>query len=503
MVFASQAFIAFLVVVIGVYWALGRRHATAGKSWLILASLFFYGYWSPVYLLLLLGSIGGNFLVVQALLRSPDAARRRVLLALGITANLLLIAYYKYFAFLVESWNLFSPVDARVPEILLPIGISFFTFQQIGLLVDTARGTVARLTLTDHVFFNAFFPHLIAGPIVSQAEMLPQLAARTRWLLSDRELATGLALFSLGLFKKTVLIDPFARHVDAIYTVAARGEPLSLIDGWMAGMGYGFQIYFDFSGYSDMAIGLACMFGVAFPLNFFSPYKATSIRQFWRRWHVTLSRFLQKLLYIPFGGNRHGLARTILALVATMGIGGLWHGAGWNFVIWGLLHGVFLSINHVWLQVSAGRWPAWRAFLADSALARAVLHAACVVLTFAAVSFTWVFFRAPDIGTALRLAEAMLGFGAGTGMHWVTEDMWPRLLPYFLIVWALPNSMELFRRSGTIIHIDDYPSGVRASRLAGRFGFRVVPAWSVASAGIFLVAWFMLSNLSPFIYFQF
>ena len=503
MVFASQAFLAFLAVVLGVFWALSKRYPQAGKAWLIAASLFFYGYWAPAYLLLLLVSIVVNFAVVRGLLATPDAGRRSLLLAGGIALNIGLIAYYKYFAFLVDSLNVVAALDLRVPEIILPIGISFFTFQQIGLLMDTWEGRVASLKFQDHVFFIAFFPQLIAGPIVSQDELLPQLAVMRRWVLEPGKVAAGAALFAVGLFKKTVLIDPFARHVDAIYNVAARGDPLGFLDGWAAGVGYGFQIYFDFSGYSDMAIGLAFMFGFSLPLNFISPYKAASIRVFWRRWHVTLSRFLQKLLYIPMGGNRHGMARTVAALIGTMAIGGLWHGAGWNFVIWGLLHGAFLSVNHVWIRIVLRR-AAWfvdrvRASPAMSRLA----HAAGVVLTFGAVSFAWVYFRAPDVHTASRLALAMLGLSGHSGVHWVTESMGPKLLPYFLSVWLLPNSMQLFGRSGAILHIDDSAGAAAASPLERRFSFRLSRAWAVGSALIFLSGWFMMSNLSPFIYFQF
>ncbi len=503
MVFASQAFLAFLAVVLGVYWALSKRYQQAGKAWIIAASLFFYGYWAPVYVLLLAMSMVVNFALVRAILATTDDGRRSLLLTTGVVLNIGLIAYFKYFAFLVESLNLVAALDVRVPEIILPIGISFLTFQQIGLLVDARQGRVPGLRFWDHLFLISFFPHLIAGPILSQHELLPQLAAIRRWILEPGKLAVGAALFAVGLFKKTVLIDPFARHVDAIYNVAARGDPLGFLDGWAAGVGYGFQIYFDFSGYSDMAIGLAFMFGITLPLNFFSPYKAASIRVFWRRWHVTLSRFLQKLLYIPMGGNRHGMARTIAALIGTMAIGGLWHGAGWNFVIWGLLHGAFLSVNHVWIHLVLRR-AAWfvdrvRASPAMSLLA----HAAGVLLTFAAVSFAWVYFRAPDVHTASRLALAMLGLSGESGVHWVTASMGPKLLPYFLIVWLLPNSMQLFRRTGAILHVEDYVVAGDESPLERRFSFRLSRAWAVGSALIFLSGWFMMSNLSPFIYFQF
>jgi len=503
MVFASQAFLAFLAVVLGVYWLLGQRHERAGKAWLIAASLFFYGYWVPAYLLLLAASILGNFAVVRTLLASGDVRLRALLVTLGIALNVGLIAYYKYFAFLVESLNFVAATDLPVPEIVLPIGISFFTFQQIGLLVDTWKGRVAELRFVDHVFFIAFFPQLIAGPIVSQHEMLPQLATIRRWIPDPRKVAAGAALFSVGLFKKTVLIDPFVPHIDAIYAAAARGDPIGTLDGWAAGVGYGFQVYFDFSGYSDMAIGLAFMFGICLPLNFFSPYKAASIRMFWRRWHVTLSRFLRNLLFIPMGGSRHGLARTIAALLGTMGLGGLWHGAGWNFVIWGLLHGAYLAVNHAWIRFALPRTGRLAARVRAAPVLSRLARAGCVLLTFSAVSFAWVFFRAPDFDTALRLAGAMLGLSGQPGAVQVAAGMLPMLLPYLLVVWCLPNTMQLFGRSGAILHVEDYMVAREPLPFGRRFSFRLSRGWAVGSALVFLSAWFAMSNLSPFIYYQF
>jgi len=503
MVFASQAFLAFLAVVLGVYWLLGLRHERAGKAWIIVASLFFYGYWVPVYLLLLAGSILANFTVARTLIASRNARLRAIVVTIGIAFNIGLIAYYKYFAFLIESLNVVAATDLAVPEIVLPIGISFFLFQQTGMLVDAWKGRLTNLPFWDHVFLVTFFPHLIAGPIVAQHEMLPQLAAARRWLLHPGRLAIGAALFSIGLFKKTVLIDPFAPHIDAIYAAAARGDPIGMLDGWAAGVGYGFQVYFDFSGYSDMALGLAFMFGIRLPLNFFSPYKSASIREFWRRWHVTLSRFLRDLLFIPLGGSRHGLARTIAALLVTMGLGGLWHGAGWKFVVWGLLHGAYLSINHLWNKLVRPRLGrSLEAVRASPGLSR-MAHAASVLLTFGAVSFAWVFFRAPDFDTALRLAGAILGQSGQPAADPVGSGILPMLLPYFLIVWCLPNTMQLFGRSGAILHVEDYVTARHPSTLERRFSFRLSRAWAIGSAFIFLSAWFAMSNLSPFIYYQF
>lgn len=503
MVFASQAFLAFLAVVLFVYWLLGRHSGRAGKYWVIAASLFFYGYWAPAYLLLLLGAIAANNVVVRGLLASTDARIRAWLVTVGIVLNIGLIAYYKYFAFLIESLNFVADTTLPVPEILLPIGISFFTFQHIGLLVDTWQGRVDRLPFENHVFLITFFPHLIAGPIVAQQQMLPQLARTRRWAPDPRQVAAGFALFSLGLFKKIVLADPIVRYVDAIYAAAERGAAIGVLEAWAAGVGYGFQVYFDFSGYSDMAIGLAFMFGINLPLNFFSPYKAESIRAFWRRWHVTLSRFLRKLLFIPMGGSRHGLTHTVLALLATMAIGGLWHGAGWNFVVWGLLHGAYLSVNHLWIGLGLPRVAGIAAAVRASSLASRIARALCVLLTFAAVSFAWVFFRAPGMTTAMHLASAMLGFSADPGAAEMAGDFAAMLLGGFLIVWCLPSTMQLFAELGMVLDIEEYGLDREPLPWFRRFSFRLSNAWAVGAALVFLSAWFAMSKLSPFIYYQF
>ncbi len=498
MVFASHTFLAFLAIVLLVYWLVGRSDERLGKPLLIAASFVFYGYWIPAYLLILAVSIGFNHLIARAILsgRWPNAGWW--LTALGVALNLGLIGYYKYAAFVVESLNWSFDTGFDVPDIVLPIGISFFTFQQISLLVDAWRGRVAELRFWDHVLFVSFFPQLIAGPIVRQHDMLPQLAARRDWRLRADCVAIGLALFACGLFKKAVLIDPVVPYLDIVYQAAADGDPVGFVDGWVAGIGYGFQVYFDFSAYSDMAIGLGFLFGIRLPINFFSPYKADSIRAFWRRWHISLSRFLRDYLFIPLGGSRHGLARTAMALLVTMALGGLWHGAGWTFVIWGLLHGSYLAVNHL-----------WRAFAARfvrrprSALLRWPARWLSVAITFLAVSFAWVFFRAPDFDAAWRLASVMFGGGPWHEVAFLTRGIVPMFPIYFLIVWLMPNTMELFQRSGAALHVEDYRDPETRPLRPRWLGFEISTRWAVTTAGVFICAWFALSNLSPFIYFQF
>ena len=502
MVFASHSFLAFLALVLLAYWIVGRSDERLGKPLLIVASFIFYGYWIPAYLLLLIASIVFNFAIVRAVLGNASPGHRRALTALGITLNLALIGVYKYAAFAVESFNWVLNTGFTVPDIVLPIGISFFTFQQISLLVDAYRGRIEQIRFWDHVLFISFFPQLIAGPIVRQHDMLPQLVARRDWRLRADSLAVGIALFSAGLFKKAALIDPVVPYLDIVYRAAAQGDPVGFLDGWVAGIGYGFQVYFDFSAYSDMAIGLGFMFGLHLPINFFSPYKADSIRDFWRRWHISLSRFLRDYLFIPLGGSRHGLARTMLALLVTMGLGGLWHGAGWTFVIWGLLHGAYLSVNHLWRALLSRFAPTLRERVRRWQLLAWLLRLVSVVITFLAVSFAWVFFRSPDLDSAMRLAEAMIGLSGWHEVAVLTRGMVPMFPIYFLIVWTLPNTMEIFQATRAALHVDEYRDD-KVSPLPGWLSFRLTARWAVSSALVFICAWFALSNLSPFIYFQF
>ena len=502
MVFASHSFLACLAIVVFAYWLVGRHDERLGKPLLIVASFVFYGYWIPTYLLLLSASIVFNHVVVRLLLGDIGAGWRRTLTAIGIAANLALIGFYKYAAFVVESLNWSLDTGFDVPDIVLPIGISFFTFQQISLLVDTYRGRVAPFGFWDHTLFISFFPQLIAGPIVRQHDMLPQLRARRDWRLRADYLAIGLGLFAFGLFKKTALIDPVVPYLDLVYRAAADGDALGFIDGWAAGIGYGFQVYFDFSAYSDMAIGLGFMFGLRLPINFFSPYKADSIRSFWRRWHISLSRFLRDYLFIPLGGSRHGLARTVAALTVTMALGGLWHGAGWTFVIWGLLHGAYLSINHLWRALVVARLPGLAGRVAASRVLSLLARWLSTLLTFLAVSFAWVFFRSPDFDSAMRLATAMLGFSGWHEVVLLTRGIVPMFPLYLLIVWLLPNTMEIFQATRAALHVDEYRDPERRP-LARWLRFGLSTRWAATTALVFVCAWFALSNLSPFIYFQF
>ena len=397
MLFHSFPFLlVFLPVTVLVAFALnrmGRRPLVL--SWLVLASLFFYGWWNPYYLPLLLISVVGNYMAGHGIMRlraAERAGQARLLVWFAVAADLASIGYYKYAGFFDGIWQDLGGSGLGFADIVLPLGISFFTFQQIAYVVDCGRGRSEPHSFRDYALFVTFFPQLIAGPIVYHGHILPQFHDRDAFRLKLADVAIGLEIFCLGLIKKTVIADGMASYASPVFAAAAAGEPLTVLEAWGGALAYTFQLYFDFSGYSDMAIGLGCVFGLKLPLNFASPYKARSIVEFWRRWHMTLSAFLRDYLYIPLGGNRHGRLRRYGNLVATMLLGGLWHGAAWTFVFWGLLHGLFLVINHLW-QRTGLRLP--------GPLAWAV--------TFLAVVVGWVFFRAESFDAALHMLAAMAG----------------------------------------------------------------------------------------------
>lgn len=406
MLFNSYEFIYyFLPVTLIVFFALsggGLRRAAAG--WLALASIFFYGYWSPRYVLLLMGSIAANFAagrLIDALRRSGAADRARWALIAAVAANLAVLGYYKYANFFIDSLNTAVGSRLSLGEIVLPIGISFFTFTQIAYLVDTHIGKVRERGFVPYTLFVTFYPHLIAGPVLHHAEMMPQFARDTTYAFRLDNFLIGVGYFAIGLFKKVVLADGIQPFVAPVFE-SDPSYQLTLLEAWGGVLAYTLQLYFDFSGYSDMAIGLSKMLNVDLPFNFDSPYKARNISDFWRRWHMTLSRFLRDYLYIPLGGNRLGSFRRYLNLLTTMLLGGLWHGAGWTFVIWGALHGVYLVVHQLW-QAALERWVPARPS------PPVVAHAASMLLTFLCVVVAWVFFRASSLDSALRVLTAMFG----------------------------------------------------------------------------------------------
>ena len=396
MLFSSFTFLLEFLPATILAFAAARQHSSrAGIIVLVGASLFFYGAWRPILLLLFAGSVATNFLLGLAM---ENPSRRRAVGLFGVALNLSVLGLFKYTNFLFDVLK--ETTGAALPhvDILLPLGISFFTFQQIAYLVDVTRGARIERDIVSYTLFVSFFPHLIAGPLVHHAEMIPQFK-RERSGRSAVLAARGWAIFVAGLFKKVAIADNLAQFVNPVFAHADAGGSVGAQWAWLSILAYTLQIYFDFSGYSDMAIGLALLFGIRLPVNFRSPYKATSIIDFWRRWHITLSRFLRDYLYIPIGGNRLGAQRRYINLMLTMALGGLWHGAGWNFLIWGALHGAFLVVNHLW---RAGERKPSTTFapLASSWL-----------LTFLAVVVGWVFFRAKTLTGAGQMLGGLLGFG--------------------------------------------------------------------------------------------
>ena len=412
MLFNSPEFIfGFVPMTLLGFFLLARRSHALALAWLTLASLVFYGWWNPQWLPLMLASIAFNFAAGREIagrarglgIRGLAFASRRSLLIAAITINLALLVVFKYAAFLLDSAAALSGTSFAWQGFELPLGISFFTFTQIAFLVDVHQRKASDFDPVRYGLFVTYFPHLIAGPILHHKEMMPQFARPDIFRFSADRLADGCVLFILGLFKKVVLADAFGGYASPAFA-AAGTHALTFFESWGAALSYTLQIYFDFSGYCDMAIGLAWMIGVQLPMNFRSPYKAQNIADFWRRWHMTLSRFLRDYLYIPLGGNRKGWARQQTNLMLTMLLGGLWHGAGWTFVIWGGLHGLYLVVFHGWRRgVERHFGSEWPAAL------RTITAPLAWMATFLAVVVAWVFFRATDVHAALSMLRGMAG----------------------------------------------------------------------------------------------
>ncbi len=463
MLFNSYTFIfLYLPVVLLIYFQAAKLGQTYAAAWLAMASLFFYGYWNPAYVGLLMVSIFFNYAFGMWIARARGKAGRvssKQLLIVALVCNLALLGYYKYANFFVNNINTAAGLNLSPGDIILPLGISFFTFTQIAFLVDTWQGKVKEYNFIHYVLFITYFPHLIAGPVLHHSEMMPQFAQRNSYRVNWDNIADGLMLFTVGLCKKIFLADSFAPYAEAVFAGVERGEMPTIYEAWSGALAYTMQIYFDFSGYTDMALGVALMFNIRLPINFNSPYKATSIIEFWRCWHMTLSRFLRDYLYIPLGGNRKGKLRRYTNLMATMVLGGLWHGAGWTYICWGILHGIYLSINHMWQEFipeKSVRWiPTWLKKLTGG------------FITFIAVVVAWVVFNSTDISNAMVMLKAMSGIEAraitfdaviNKQLLLSTDLSGSKLVTLMLIafiwVWALPNSSTVkFIRKNLVLTI--------------------------------------------------
>lgn len=503
MLFNSLPFLfVFLPITFIGFFALGALSTRLAGAWLAAASLFFYGWWNVEFVSLLLASVafnyGSGYLIGQARDKTTQG-KLKALLTVAVGGNLLLLSYYKYVDFFGASvaglFGLPSPFDA----IILPLGISFFTFTQIAFLVDTYKGKASEYDIVHYLLFVTYFPHLIAGPILHHKQMMPQFSEASTYRINSSNISIGLTIFAIGLIKKVLIADRLALIATPIFSTTMTGDEPALVEAWMGTLAYTLQLYFDFSGYCDMAIGLSLMFNVKLPLNFNSPYKATNIIDFWRRWHMTLSTFLRDYLYIPLGGNQKGNRRRYINLFLTMLLGGLWHGAAWTFVVWGALHGFYLIVNHGFRALCQQR--GW-----SGARYPRLTTAAAGVLTFVCVMIGWVVFRAETFQSAQVMLSGMFG-GAGVAHHGVFEvsdihdsELVPIALA-LLVVLILPNTQEFMRDFNPLQEPVEAPAGrIRALRWSPRR----LKTW-MPIAFFFALALMSMSphRVSEFLYFQF
>jgi alginate O-acetyltransferase complex protein AlgI len=540
MLFNSYPFLfGFLPVVLVGFYVLGAQRREWALAWLTAASLFFYAWWRPINVLLIAPSILINYGLARALERTRETqpAQARAILIVGIVFNLCFLGYFKYLNFFESSLNDAFGAGFVLTQLILPLGISFITFQKIAFLVDVQGGRVDKFSLADYGLFVLFFPQLIAGPIVHYREMMPQFrAAPCRY--DPENVAVGLTLFFFGLAKKLLLADPLSTLVAPLYKQAAAGTPQSATEAWIAALGFTLQIYFDFSGYTDMALGLARFFGIKLPLNFNSPLKATNIVDFWLRWHVSLTRFLTAYIYNPltltltrrrmaqgkpiFGGRNTSIGAflTLLAMptVLTMFVSGMWHGAGYTYILWGLLHGIYLCINHAWRLVRPRIWSNARVYKRRAAPFG-------FVLTFISVVAAMVLFRAPTASAAVVLWKGMVGvygvtlpqavfarlgsiagFLASIGARpaWTSGSILMaatiRIAVLLAIALLMPNTLQMLAAFEPALGVKP---GKTSSRLERLLTWRPSRGWAVGLACVALAGILSLGELSEFLYWQF
>lgn len=484
------------------------------------ASLFFYGWWNPIYVPLLLASLTFNYFLREFIMAAVEAGlerRANILMATGVAVNVSVLGYFKYANFFIDTANALLDTTVHFGKIMLPLGISFITFQKIAYLVDARRGLAPPTNFLKFSVFVTFFPQLIAGPIVHPREVLPQLDRPQTYRFRHLNLILGLTIFAIGLFKKVAIADTFAIIASPAFAAADAGGVLNFFQAWGGVFAYTFQLYFDFSGYSDMAIGLGRMFGIKLPLNFNAPYRATCIIDFWRRWHMTLTRFLRDYLYIPLGGNRKGHVRGFINLILTTLLGGLWHGASWTFVFWGGLHGLYLCINHAWrwlVPIHIGRW--WSRLAAR-------------LVTLLAVMFGWIFFRATTFDGALGILRGMINLpysiesrlgpfaavlrtlGVKFNGPYVTANDKTSLLWitfWIAFVWLMPTTQQLTARMRPAYDFGADAEDRRVDlpvlqRWFPGLIWRPTAIWAVFCGLLCACAILSMSRVSEFIYFQF
>lgn len=485
MLFNSYEFIfGFLPITFLGFFLIGKYSQSSAIIWLSMASLFFYGWWDHHFLPLLLISIFINYgfgaLIKQ---KSSSIKLKNSFLTLGIIFNLSLIIFYKYLVLLIDAaqWVGINSEWLNGFEATLPIGISFYTFTQIAFLVDTWRGTAnSDNNIQKYVLFVTYFPHLIAGPVLHHAKMIPQFNDSRTFKINFDLIAMGLTIFALGLSKKILLADPLGEYADAFFSGVSSGQTAYFNIAWIGTLSYTLQIYFDFSAYSDMAIGISLIFGIKLPINFNSPYQATSLIDFWRRWHISLSEFLKDYLYIPLGGNRLGNIRRYTNLLITMILGGLWHGANWTFLLWGLIHGVCLALNHhakKLLPLQQGT----------------IMSIAGWFITMLIVLISWVMFRSDSVSSALHVYSGMLGFNGSTNskFEWVViqnshNTFWQTLLIALIIAIKGKNLNGLFMNGFASLQTNRHKLFL-----------------AFCSGILFCISLLSLNKISYFLYFQF
>lgn len=514
MLFNSYEFIfVFLpLILIGCYFTQKYLDQRFTLALLVVASLIFYAHHVVEYLNLMIFSVVFNYLCALLISKNLDKRSSRAFsyCALGVTVNLGLLGYFKYADFFIETLSYLLDVQIPTLRLILPIAISFYTFQQIAYLIDVYKNEAREPSFLHYAFFVTFFPQLIAGPIVHHKQLIPQLDIFKPFQRDN--LAMGLAIFVLGLAKKILIADTMSHYVTKVYDAVDAGIEPSFIESWVGSIGFTFQIYFDFSAYSEMAIGLALILGLRLPVNFMSPYRARSMIEFWRCWHITLSNFLRDYVYIPLGGSRDKLTRTIFNLMSVMLVGGLWHGASWTFVAWGGIHGVALSINHALRVLKINlNVPAIIAFPA----------------MFLYLNLTWVFFKAETFGSAMRILKGMVGMNdviIPEAYESKLEALIPLLEPilaldfvYFgevplyedniqilqyltilAIVWFMPNTLQWTGYDKTVV-----ASSVTQKFVMKRFAFSLSPFYAVFISTLALLSVLFMYHGEEFLYFQF
>ncbi len=488
MLFNSYEFLfAFLPLVFLLFFALGKKNHQAAAAFLGFASLIFYAWFSIKALPILIGSIIINYLFGLKI----SILREKAWLSIAIIFNLSLLSFFKYANFFIDNANFFldSLQQISALDIALPIGISFFTFTQIAFLVDCYLGKVKEKNFTHYLLFVTYFPHLIAGPVLHHNQMMPQFAKKETYSLDYEKVSLGILIFTIGLAKKILIANPLGEYSDSFFNgIDATSSP-SFANAWLGTLAYTFQIYFDFSGYTDMAIGISLLFGINLPINFNSPYQATNIIEFWRRWHISLSNFLRDYIYIPLGGNKNNSSQRYINLMITMILGGFWHGANWTFILWGLAHGLLLSWNHY-----------WRSLDISQKLNTKFFKPFFWAITFIVICFTWVLFRVDDIEFLKPVYYGLLGFNGFDNLklnwsfaeHLKASRLYELLAFSFLIIYLGKPSHLL------LDHLRNWHQ--KTLRIPTKLKFNAVAFLSFI---LMMYCINMVGNYNPFLYFQF